>query len=41
MLYYDRINKSKGIELAKSSNKECMVCHYRFFNHGFEFQDSA
>ena len=33
MLYYD---------LAKSSNsKECMICHYFFFNHGFEFQYSV
>ena len=39
MLYYDRIDISKGIDLAKSNNsKECMICHYWFFNHGFEFQ---
>ena len=40
MLYYDRIDISEGIDLAKSNNiKECMICHYFFFNHGFEFQD--
>ena len=40
MLYYGRIDISKGINLAKSSkSRECMICHYWFFNHGFEFQD--
>ena len=42
MLYYDRIYISEGIDLAKSNNcKECMICHYFFFNHGFEFQYSV
>ena len=42
MLYYERIDIIKGINLVKSSNsKECMICHYWFFNHGFEFQDSV
>ena len=42
MLYYDRIDISERIDLAKSSNsKECMICHYFFFNHRFEFQDSV
>ena len=41
MLYYNRIDIGKEIDLAKSkSSKECMICHYWFFNHGFEFQDS-
>ena len=40
MLYYDRIDISKGIDLAKS-NKECMICHYWVFNHRFKFQDSV
>ena len=41
MLYYSRINISEGINVTKSSNsKECMICHYCFFNHGFKFQDS-
>ena len=40
MLYYDRTDISKRIDLAKSNNsKECMICHYRFFNHEFKFQD--
>ena len=42
MLYYERIDISKGFVLAKCSNsKECMICHYWFFNHGFKFQDSV
>ena len=42
MLHYDKIEISKGIDLAKSNNnKECMICHYWFFNHGFQFQDIA
>ena len=40
MLYYDRIDISEGIDPAKSNdNKECMICHYWFFNHEFKFQD--
>ena len=40
MLYYDRIDISKGIDLAKSNNsKECIICHFFFFNHGFKIQD--
>ena len=40
MLYYDRSEISEGIYLAKSNNRtECMIHHYWFFNHGFEFQD--
>ena len=40
MLYYDRIDTSKGVDLAKSNNsKECMICHYWFFDHGVKFQD--
>ena len=28
------------LDLAKSNNsKECMICHYWFFNHGFELQN--
>ena len=42
MLYYDRIHISKGTDLAKSNNsKECMICCYWIFNHGFKFQDSV
>ena len=34
-----------AIELIKAKKlilfKECMICHYWFFNHGFKFQDSV
>ena len=41
MLYYGRIDKRKGTDPANSnSSKECIICHYWFFNHGFNFQDS-
>ena len=40
MLYYYRIDISKGIDLAKSNNrKEFLICYYCFSNHGFNFQD--
>ena len=39
MLYYDIINLSKGTEISKSNNKECIISHHWFFNHGFKFQD--
>ena len=42
MLYYNRIDSRKVIDLGKSNNsKECMICHYFFFKHGFEFQFSV
>ena len=42
MLYYERIDLSKEIEVAKSNDcKECLICHYWFFNHGFKFQNSV
>ena len=32
MLYYDRIDISKGLDRSKSNRiKECMICHYCFF----------
>ena len=38
MLYYYKIDLSEGINVAKSINsKECMICHYWTFNHGFKF----
>ena len=41
-MYYGRIDISEGTDLAKSDNsKECMICHYFFFNHGCKFQDSV
>ena len=40
MLYYDRTDTSKGIDLAKSNNgKEFMIYRYWFVNHGFNVQD--
>ena len=42
MLDYDIIDISEGIDSTKSyRSKECMICHYWLFNHGFEFQDSV
>ena len=42
MLYYDKIYIGEGFDVAKSvSSKECIICHYRFFNWGFKFQDSV
>ena len=42
MLYYDKIYISEGIDPTKSNkSKECMICYYWFFNHGFKFQDSV
>ena len=39
MLYYDRIDISEGIDVAKSNNsKQCVICHYFFLNHRFEIQ---
>ena len=42
MLYYDRVDVRVGIDPNKrNTSKECMICHYWFFNHGFKFQDSV
>ena len=39
---YDRIDISEGIDSTKSNrSKECVICHYWFFHHGFKFQDSV
>ena len=36
MLYYDRIDLSEGIDVAKSNNgKECVVYRYFYFNWFF------
>ena len=41
-MYYDKINIGKWIDQTKiNRSKECMICHYWFFNHGFKFQDSV
>ena len=39
MLYYDRIEVSKGNRVNKTSeSKECNICHYwHFLNKGFQF----
>ena len=38
MLYYTRIDLSKGIDHGRSNgSKECMICLYWFFKHGFKF----
>ena len=40
MLYFDRIDVSKGIEVNKTSKwKECDICHYwHILNKGCKFQ---
>ena len=30
----------EGIDLTKSKNKKCIVCHFCYFKHGFKFQKS-
>ena len=41
MFFYDKNDIIKGIDPAESNdNEQCIVCHYRFFNHSFELQDS-
>ena len=40
MLYFDRIDISERIDPTKSNrSKECMICHYWFFNNELKFQD--
>ena len=40
--YCITIELIEEIDLAKSNNsKECMICHYCFFNHGLNIQDYA
>ena len=40
MLQYDRIDISEEIDPTKSNKtRECMICHYFFFNYGFKFED--
>ena len=42
MLYYNGIDLSEGIDVAKSNNsKGYIVCHYWYFHHGFKFQNSV
>ena len=41
MLHYGRINVIEEIDPTKSNkSKECRICHFCFFKHGFKFQDS-
>ena len=43
MLYYGRIDVSKGIDVNKTSaSKECDICHYWYFlNYSFKFQPNV
>ena len=39
MIQYERIDKSEGIDFNKTtSSKECMICHYWYFDTGFKYQ---
>ena len=38
IMYYNRIDLSEGINVAKSNNSiECFACHYWYFKYGFKF----
>ena len=42
MLPYGRTDIIEGIDPTKSNKtRECMICHYWFFNRGFKFQAYA
>ena len=43
MLYFDRIDVYKGIDVNKTSaSKECDICHYCFFlNYTFKFEPNV
>ena len=42
MLHYNKIDVSERIDPTKSNrSKECMICHFLFFNHEFRFRDSV
>ena len=41
-MYYNKIDIKDGNNLAKSNrDKECLICHYCFLNHGFKFHNSV
>ena len=41
-MHYDSIDLSEGNDVVSSNNsKECIICDYWFFNHGFKFRDSV
>ena len=43
MLYFNRIDVSKGIDVNKTSaSKGCDICHYWYFlNYSFKFQPNV
>ena len=43
MVYYDRIEKSEGIDLTKRNNSKECICQriFCFFDHRFKFADSV
>ena len=41
-MYFERIDINERIDPTKrNKSKESMICHYWFFNYGFEFQDAV
>ena len=40
MIFYNKIDLSEGIDVAKNNSKECIVCHYWYFDHGFKYHKS-
>ena len=39
-MYCDKIDLIAATDSVKSKNsKECIVCYYWYFNHGFKFQN--
>ena len=42
MLYYHGTDLSEISDVAKiNKRKECIICYFWFFNHGFKFQNSV
>ena len=41
MLRYLKLNIKTNYLTKSSNSKEWMICHYWFFNHSLEFQDSV
>ena len=41
MPYYIGIDANEGADPISNKGKECIICRYWYFNHGFKFQDSA
>ena len=42
MIQYERIDISVGIDFIKTvGSKECMICHYWYFDVGFTYQPYA